>query len=222
MSSDNLTFGFLQKEHRSSHKRKERRRESVSPASLSPPLVQYKGRPVNEELPVLDFREIIAERVEDSQKRAENILSPRYAQQSPLGKAIIPDPNEQDRESLGEADQKILDRLEEEERLKKKRRKSLAGGSSARARPLSMRQLKALRAIEWYIEHNGVAPTFRELGMMLGGLTDQAAAHHASALEKKGYLTRDKRSARSIRILIPSSEVKNALIPQDGKDPDPP
>jgi len=222
MSSDNLTFGFLQKERQSSQKRKERRRESPPP--VSPPPVQYKGRPVNaDELPVIDFREIVAERVEESQKRAERLLSPRYAQQSPLGKAIIPDPNDhRGRENLQEADQKLLDRLEEEERLKKRRRKSLEGGSSARARPLSMRQLKALRAIEWYIEHNGIAPTFRELGMMLGGLTDQAAAHHASALEKKGYLTRDKRSARSIRILIPSSEVKNALIPQDGKDPDPP
>lgn len=221
MSSDNLTFGFLQKERRSSQKRTKQRRKPLS--DLSSPLVQYKGRPVNEENPpVLDFREIIAERVEESQKRAEKLLTPRYAKQSPLGKAIIPDPNERDRESLGEADQKILDRLEEEERLKKQRRKSLRGGSSARARPLSMRQLKALRAIEWYIEHNGIAPTFRELGMMLGGLTDQAAAHHTNALEKKGYLTREKRSARSIRILIPSSEVKNALIPQNGKDPDPP
>lgn len=174
------------------------------------PVVQRRGHPVRSADPVIDFRELVKENT-----------SPRYDERRVSGEPIIADPNEtRNRERLGEIDQKILDRLEEEERLKKQRRKSVV--SPRKCRPLSLRQFKVLRAIEWFIEENdGLAPVNREIGLMLGGLTANAAGAHVTALEKKGYLTREPRKARSIRILIPSSEVKLDAIPQDMSDPDP-
>jgi len=107
--------------------------------------------------------------------------------------------------------------LEEEERLKKKLRKYLREkGGKKSYQALTARQFQVLRAIEWFIRENGIPPVSREVGLMLGGLTSAAAMAHINALEKKGYLTRERRTSRSIRVLIPSSEIGRELIPRKG------
>lgn len=68
-------------------------------------------------------------------------------------------------------------------------------------RPLTEQQKKVLGHIEEYSSEHGFPPTLREISLAAGIANINAVRGHLSALEKKGYITKDPDKARSIRIL---------------------
>lgn len=66
--------------------------------------------------------------------------------------------------------------------------------------PLTITQQKVLRVVTNYIEQNKIPPTLRELQDLLNVSSNQAVINHLDALEKKGYLSREDKTARSIRL----------------------
>ncbi len=68
-------------------------------------------------------------------------------------------------------------------------------------RPLTEQQKKVLGYIEEYSGGHGFPPTLREISRGVGIANINAVRGHLSALEKKGYITKDPDKARSIRVL---------------------
>jgi repressor LexA len=73
----------------------------------------------------------------------------------------------------------------------------MAGGS----RPLTARQRRVLAVISAWIEAEGRPPTLREIGQELGIASTNGVRDHLQALIEKGYIHRDERSARGIRLV---------------------
>lgn len=73
--------------------------------------------------------------------------------------------------------------------------------------PLTDSQADILRFIEERLDAGASAPTCREICDSFGFKSPRAATDHLNALEKKGYITRDAKQARSIRLLQRSSEI---------------
>ena len=69
------------------------------------------------------------------------------------------------------------------------------------ARGLTNRQREVLAHIRAALEHTGRPPTLRELGARLGIRSANGVRDHLEALAAKGYLARDPRSARGLRLL---------------------
>jgi DNA-binding MarR family transcriptional regulator len=67
--------------------------------------------------------------------------------------------------------------------------------------PLTDQQEKVLATVEDYVTRNGFPPTLREIGDALGLANVNAVRGHVSALEKKGYITKEPEKARSIRVV---------------------
>lgn len=66
---------------------------------------------------------------------------------------------------------------------------------------LTKKQNEILDIIIKYIEHEGIAPTTREIGE-LAGLSSTSTVHgYLTRLEERGYITRRKESPRSIRVI---------------------
>ena len=72
-------------------------------------------------------------------------------------------------------------------------------------RPLTDQQRKVLSFLEKYLHDHGFPPTLREVGQAVRLANVNAVRGHLSALEKKGYITKDPDKARSIRIIRPPS-----------------
>lgn len=70
---------------------------------------------------------------------------------------------------------------------------------------LTARQREVLAYLHGQILHGGYPPTLRELADKFG-VTRSAALGYLTALERKGYIRRERRVARGIR-LVQSSEV---------------
>lgn len=51
-----------------------------------------------------------------------------------------------------------------------------------------------------FIRVHGKSPTFEELQLRLGYASKNAVECHLKPLEKKGYITRDRKQSRSIRV----------------------
>jgi repressor LexA len=68
-------------------------------------------------------------------------------------------------------------------------------------RGLTERQALVISLIEKHIEANGYAPTLRELAGAMGIASTYGVNCHIAALEKKGRITRTKKTARSFRVL---------------------
>lgn len=66
---------------------------------------------------------------------------------------------------------------------------------------LTERQRKVLDAIEKAIAANGYSPTIREIGEACGLPNNTGVLRHLEALQKKGFLRREPRIARSIRLI---------------------
>lgn len=65
---------------------------------------------------------------------------------------------------------------------------------------LTKKQTEILKFIRGFIEENGYAPSYREVGANFG-ITSTATVHeHVKNLERKGFLTSDPDSARSIEV----------------------
>jgi len=65
--------------------------------------------------------------------------------------------------------------------------------------PLTDQQEKVLATVEDYVARNGFPPTLREIGDALGLANVNAVRGHVSALEKKGYITKEPEKARYSR-----------------------
>jgi repressor LexA len=81
---------------------------------------------------------------------------------------------------------------------------------------LTAKQKKVYTAIETYINQNGIPPTVREIGELVGEKTPGAVQGILNRLEQKGVIKRQLGAARSIQ-LVSSDEkmyVKPAYIPE--------
>jgi repressor LexA len=72
-------------------------------------------------------------------------------------------------------------------------------------KPLTERQRRVLELIAERIELDGVPPSLAEIGRALGGVSPTAALAHVVALERKGYLRRDRHLPRSLRLIGPAA-----------------
>ena len=72
---------------------------------------------------------------------------------------------------------------------------------SSDQKPLTSRQRQVLDFIAERLDVVGVSPSLAELGRALGGISPTAALAHVVALERKGYLRRDRHLARGIRLI---------------------
>lgn len=66
---------------------------------------------------------------------------------------------------------------------------------------LSEPQASILAFIERYIQEEGRPPTNREIGEAVEIHSTGHVDHHLTALEKKGFITRERRKSRGIRLL---------------------
>ncbi len=66
---------------------------------------------------------------------------------------------------------------------------------------LTGRQQQVLEAIHKIANEKGYPPTVREIGELLGLRSSCTVQRHLEALERKGYVRRDRTKARSIEIL---------------------
>ena len=67
-------------------------------------------------------------------------------------------------------------------------------------RPITPAQLRTIRAIRSYWRDYSVGPRMEDLGKRLG-ITKQAAAERVKHLVGRGFVARDPRLARSVRVL---------------------
>jgi repressor LexA len=68
---------------------------------------------------------------------------------------------------------------------------------------LSERQTNIMRFIEEYIRKNRRPPTNREIGLEFDIHSTGHVDHHLNVLEERGYIAREARKSRSIRVLRP-------------------
>ncbi|BDG07649.1 transcriptional repressor LexA [Anaeromyxobacter paludicola] len=81
---------------------------------------------------------------------------------------------------------------------------------------LTDRQLEVLRYIARQIEAHGYPPTIREIGEALDIRSTNGVNDHLKALERKGFLTRDRVKSRA---LIPTGQARQALGEQEDERP---
>lgn len=74
---------------------------------------------------------------------------------------------------------------------------------------LSERQRALLLFIEDYVQDYGRPPTNREIGNGLGIPSTGHVDYHLKALQKKGYITREARTSRGIRLNLSMRRPKN-------------
>ncbi len=68
---------------------------------------------------------------------------------------------------------------------------------------LTQRQQQVLEFIAAYVNERGYPPTYQEIADALGITSKQGVVRHLEALIRKGYLTKDDTTARSLRIVAP-------------------
>ena len=84
---------------------------------------------------------------------------------------------------------------------------------------LSPRQRETLEAIKSHIEKTSVPPTIREIMTALQVSNPGGVQGHLKALEKKGYIDRDPRSSRGIRLKERLRQVSDAISDQVSQVP---
>ncbi len=77
---------------------------------------------------------------------------------------------------------------------------------------LSERQRSLMAFIEEYFDGHGRPPTNREIGNGLGIPSTGHVDYHLKALEKKGYISREQRTSRGIRIINSLRVVVNEVV----------
>ena len=80
------------------------------------------------------------------------------------------------------------------------------------ARNLTARQREVLEAITSYVAQRGYPPSIRELRSSLGISSLRGVTIHLDALERKGWIERERRS-RSIRVLAPVAPEARRAVP---------
>ncbi len=80
---------------------------------------------------------------------------------------------------------------------------------------LTSKQKKIYSAIETFIKENGIPPTVREIGEMVGEKTPGAVQGILNRLQQKGVIKREIGMARSIKLVSENSQYANpAFIPE--------
>ena len=69
-------------------------------------------------------------------------------------------------------------------------------------KPLTARQSQVLEFIRYFIDDRGYPPTIREIGPQLGMTSYNGVVCHLLMLEKKGYITREEKLSRGIRLTV--------------------
>ena len=65
---------------------------------------------------------------------------------------------------------------------------------------LSTKQALVLEFVEWHINENGYAPTYQEIGNMIG-IQPNSVHRMMMILEEKGYVKTEMSKARAIKVL---------------------
>ena len=78
-----------------------------------------------------------------------------------------------------------------------------------RAKGLSERQIKILEVLERYNSQNGYPPSIREICDKTGISSTSVVNYYLNQLEETGYIERDGRVSRGIRIVKPLSEISS-------------
>lgn len=80
---------------------------------------------------------------------------------------------------------------------------------------LTSKQKKIYSAIETFIKENGIPPTVREIGELVGEKTPGAVQGILNRLQQKGVIKREVGMARSIKLVSDNSQYANpAYIPE--------
>ena len=85
---------------------------------------------------------------------------------------------------------------------------------------LTERQQAILNFISESTKERGFPPSIREISSHFGIQSTQGALRHLDALEKKGYLKRDARSARSVQLtdrVSPEDDLNLRMVPVLGR-----
>ncbi|MCX7797924.1 MAG: transcriptional repressor LexA [Melioribacter sp.] len=77
---------------------------------------------------------------------------------------------------------------------------------------ITERQKEILDFIKEYIDFNGYPPTYREIGKKFNISSTFGVKRHIDALIKKGYLTNESRTSRTLSLVITNSQTKNKDI----------
>jgi repressor LexA len=77
---------------------------------------------------------------------------------------------------------------------------------------LTQRQREVLDFVQTTQQRNGFSPTLREICKHFGFRSPKAAADHLAALERKGYLSKSARLARSLRIVSPLEKFASPVV----------
>lgn len=81
-----------------------------------------------------------------------------------------------------------------------------------RSKGLSERQKKILEALERFQEQNGYPPSIRELCEDTGISSTSVVNYYLDQLKEMGYIERDRRVSRGVRLLKPLSEAVAAVV----------
>jgi len=77
---------------------------------------------------------------------------------------------------------------------------------------ITPRQKEILDFIKDYVDLNGYPPTYREIGRQFNISSTFGVKRHIDALVKKGYLTNENRSSRTLSLIINNSPIKDTNI----------
>ena len=72
---------------------------------------------------------------------------------------------------------------------------------SVTRQPLTPRQREVLGVVKTFIRDHGYAPSMRQLAGLFGWSGPAAAQHHFKLIERKGWLAREPRSPRAMRVI---------------------
>jgi repressor LexA len=76
------------------------------------------------------------------------------------------------------------------------------GPPDARGRlPLTPRQREVLDVVKLFVRDHGYPPSMRQLSDAFGWAGPAAARHHFLLIERKGWIVREPRSPRAIRLV---------------------
>ena len=68
-------------------------------------------------------------------------------------------------------------------------------------KPLTERQTEVLQAICEYDDNHGRPPTLKEIGRLIDVSSTGTVRDHLTAIERKGWITRESGTSRGTRIL---------------------
>lgn len=84
-------------------------------------------------------------------------------------------------------------------------------------RPLTQRQSEILEYLRAEIEGRGMPPTIREIGTQFGIKSTKGVEDHLAAIERKGYIRRERGKSRAIEIMDRPDLSSARLVPLIGR-----